>query len=469
MQPRIARSLLYGALAMALMLSFTSAAFAQGDTALLRGIVMDSSGAAIQHAKVTLTDDTKGVPETVTSDESGRYIFNALKPASYRASVEAPGFKTLVQPNIVLRVGQQSDLAFHLEVGQLTESVEITAEAPILNTVSGALGTEVSNKYISDMPLMDRNITSLAFLAPGVTETQGGKVGDFGGTMFSSNGQRYASAEFRLDGGVASHPEGGEGGTTYVGYLPSVEAIQEFKVQNNSFSAEYGSNGGTVVSLVTKSGSNALHGSGWYFFRRPGLDANDFFSNRDGEPKGDYAHDQYGGSLGGAIRKEKTFFFTDYEHTRHNVPFTFTTTVPTDAQRAGDFSKTFLGDGSLQTIYNPCSNVHSGPSDLIGTAPCQVAPVRDGDGNITDYQRAPFANNVIPTGLIDPVMKKVMALYPSPTDAGDAVTGQNNYTRKMVDATGSYKFDAKIDQYFSGTSRLSGRFSRSRSSEYNSQ
>ena len=469
MQQRTAKLVSHGVTSLVLMAMLTCTAFAQGDTALLRGTVMDSSGALIPHAKVTLTNDATNVAERLTTDDAGRYVFNSLKPASYKATVEAAGFKTLIQPNIVLRVGQQSDLVFRLEVGQLTESVQVTAEAPIMNTVSGALGTEVTNKYISEMPLMDRNITSLAFLAPGVTEVQGGKTGDFGGTMFSSNGQRYASAEFRLDGGVASHPEGGEGGTTYVGYIPSVEAIQEFKVQNNSFSAEYGSNGGTVVSLVTKSGSNAFHGSGWYFFRRPGLDANDFFSNRDGEPKGDYAHDQYGASLGGPIKRDKTFFFADYERTRHNVPFTFTTTVPTDLQKAGDFSKTFGKDGDgnpfLQTIFNPCANVHSSATDLTGTAPCSVTPVRDGTGAITDYQRAPFTNNIIPPNLIDPIMKKVMALYPAATNAGDAITGANNYTKKMVDSTLSTKIDVKLDHYLTGNSRVFGRYSRSRPTE----
>ena len=466
MQQRITTLVVCLAGAISLMTRLSCPVFAQGgDTALLRGTVVDASGSLVPGAKVTLTNEATNVAGLATTDEAGRYLFNALKPAAYRATVEATGFKTLVQANIVLRIGQQSDLAFRLEIGQLAESVEIHAEAPMMNTVSGALGTEVTNRYISDMPLLDRNIASLTFLAPGVTEIQGGKVGDFGGTMFSSNGQRYASAEFRLDGGVASHPEGGEGGTTFVGYLPSVEAIQEFKVQNNSFSAEYGSNGGTVVSLVTKSGSNSWHGSGWDFFRRPGLDANDFFSNRAGEPKGDYAHDQYGASLGGPIRKEKTFFFADYERTRHNVPFTFTTTVPTAAQKSGDFSKTFLSDGSLQTIFNPCSNVHSSATDRTGTAPCSVTPVLDPSGEIVDYQRMPFANNVIPSNLVDPIMKKVMSLYPAPTDAGDAITGQNNYTRKMVDTTASYKFDGKIDHYFTDKSRINGRFSRSRSSE----
>ncbi|MGC4053407.1 MAG: TonB-dependent receptor [Paludibaculum sp.] len=455
----------------------TRPALAQGsDTALLRGAVTDSSGAAVPGAQVTLTDLATGVSGKAITDGVGRYTFNALKPSTYSASVEAQGFKTSTQTNITLRVGQQSDLSFALEIGSATQTIEVKSDAALLNTVSGALGAEVTNKYIVEMPLLDRNVTSLAFLAPGVTEVTGTKVADFGGTMFSSNGQRYATAEFRLDGGIASHPEGGEGGTTFVGYLPTVEAIQEFKVQTNSFSAEYGNNGGTVVSMITKSGSNQFHGSGWYFFRRPGMDANDFFANRDcpapGDPsrpddgcKGSYAHDQYGASLGGPIKRQKSFFFTDFERLRHNVPFTINTTVPTDLQKKGDFSKTFNSDGALMSIYNPCPIVHASASDPTGRPSCSVTPVLDG-GEIVDYKRAPFPGNVIPASLMDPVMLKAIALYPSATSAGDPDTGANNYSSKLVDQSHLYKLDGKIDHYFSDTSRIAGRYSRSRSDQF---
>jgi hypothetical protein len=413
---------------------------AQGiDTALLRGTVTDPSGAVMPNVTVTLTNSGTGVVDKMVTDPMGRYLFNTLRPASYTARVEGAGFKTLVQPGIVLRVGQQSDLDFVLQVGSATESIEVTAAPPLLNTVSGSLGTEVTNRYIVEMPLMDRSVVSLAYLAPGVTELTGGKISGLGGTNFVSNGQRNGTAEFRLDGAVSSTPEGGEGGNTTLQYKPSVEAIQEFKLQNNSFSAEYGNNGGTVVSMITKSGTNQFHGSGWYFGRRPGLDANDFFSNSGGQPKGEYAHDQYGGSLGGPVIKQRTFFFFDYERTRDNAPFTTNTTVPTALQKNGDFSQTYNADGSLQQVYDPLS------------------VTQDANGN---YIRSAFAGNVIPATRQDAIAKNAIKLYPAPTGSGDPVTGLNNYTEKMVSDTIGYQTDIRIDHNISDRSRLTARYSR---------
>ncbi len=410
---------------------------------MLRGTVTDSSGAVIPSVAVTMTNVGTGITEKRTTDQAGRYVFTDLKPAAYTAKVEATGFKTLIRENIVLRVGQQTDLDLKLEVGEISQQVEVSAEAPLLNTVSGALGTEVTNKYITAMPLLDRDISTLSFLAPGVTEVSNASVGSQGGTVFASNGQRFATAEFRLDGALLSNPEGGEGGSSNVQYKPSVEAIQEFKLQNNSFSAEYGNNGGTVVSIVTKSGTNQFHGSGWWFFRRPSLDANDFFSNAAGQPIGPYAHDQYGGSVGGPIKKNKTFFFFDYERQRNNSPFTITTSVPTDLQKQGDFSQTFNPDGSLEQIFNPKSVTCTG------------------SGSSQDCERAPFPGNKIPAGLQDPVGANLIKLYPSPTNAGDAFTGLNNFTQKLVDSSPSYQFDVRMDHNFSDNHRIDGRFSQS--------
>jgi Carboxypeptidase regulatory-like domain len=282
-------------------------------TAQLRGTVKDSTGAVVPKATITITNPETQISEIATTDEVGRYIFPAIKPAFYIVRVEALGFKTIVRSNVELRVGLHTDLDFTLALGEVTETVQVTSESTLLNTVSAALGTEVTNRYIIDMPLLDRQISNLSFLAAGVTETIGSGVDDIRGTNFSSNGQRNATAEVRLDGNLSTTNESGEGGNTIVNYQPSVEIIQEFKLQSNSFSAEYGNNGGTVINIVTKSGTNEFHGSGYYFFRRPKFDANDFFSNAAGQPKGDYARDQYGGSIGGPIRKQKTFFFFDFE------------------------------------------------------------------------------------------------------------------------------------------------------------
>ena len=459
---RASRAALVAGLVLQSGVLFSTLLFGQGsNTALVRGTVIDSSGAVVPNATVNMTNDGTKVVEKGNSDSAGRFIFNALKPASYTAQVEAQGFKTLIQEHIVLRVGQQIDLTFPLELGAVSQTLKIEAEAPLINTVSGALGTEVTNRYIVDMPLLDRSVINLAYLAPGVTEVAGSGIGSLGGTNFVSNGQRNGTAEFRLDGGLATTPEGGEGGNTFLSYLPSVEAIQEFKIQNNSFSAEYGNNGGTVVSIVTKSGTNSFHGSGWYFLRRPSLDANDFFANRDCPPPGDasrpadgckgaYAHDQYGASLGGPIYKQKTFFFADYERSRNNSPFTMTTSVPTALQRQGDFSQTFNSDGSLQQIFNPRS----------------VIPITDSSGAVTDYQRAPFPGNLIPANMMDSIGQKVISLYPLPTGAGDSGTGLNNYTAKLVETNPNYQLDTKIDQYFTERSRLSGRFSLGRGNDF---
>ena len=362
---------------------FSTSAMAQANfAAQVRGVVQDNSGAVVPRATVTITNDGTQVSEKTTTDGMGRYIFLSLAPTSYTVKVEISGFKTTVHPNVVLRVGQQMDLDFTLELGEITSTVEVTAESTLLNSVSAALGTEVTNRYIMDMPLSGREITQLSFLAPGTTEVPGMGAGMLGGTTFTSNGQRYSTAEFRTDGALISAPEGGEGSNTNISYHPLVESVQEFKLQSNSFSAEYGSNGGTVVNIVTKSGTNEFHGSGWYFFQRPWGDANSFFANRDGEPKGDYVHDQYGGSVGGPIIKKKTFFFVDLENRRDSYPVLAQGTVPTALEKSGDFSQTFNSDGTLQQIFNPF-DVH-----------------QDADGN---WIRAPFPNNKIPSELLDPV------------------------------------------------------------------
>jgi hypothetical protein len=401
--------------ACALEIAFSSSLSAQGtDTALLRGTVGDPTGAVIPGATVTMTDDATRVSNRIKTDSAGRYIFNALKPASYRATVEAQGFKTLVQPGIVLRVGQQSDLDFSLQIGTTAETVEVTATAPLLNTVSGALGTQVTRQYLINLPLVDRNIAELAYLTPGITEVSGCDINCTGGTNFASNGQRYATAEIRLDGSLVSTPEGGEGGSTNGRYQPPVEGIEEFTVQNNSFSAEYGNNGGTVINVVTKSGTNRYHGSGWYFMRRPGFDANDFFSNASSLPKGTYRHDQYGGSVGGPIIRQKTFFFFDYERTRDNAPNIVTTSVPTADERNGDFSQ-LLDDG--RQLYNPFQTACTG------------------SGLSRQCTRAPFDGNIIPQNLWDPIGANMINLYPMPNQAGDAEGFGISRTRWSIRAT----------------------------------
>jgi Carboxypeptidase regulatory-like domain len=330
------------------------------DLALVRVNVTDPSGAVIPAARVTLTDDGTGVSFSCSTDRNGSCSFNTLKPASYTARVVADQFKAEVREHVILHVGQAADLNFTLPVGAETTTITVHGGAPQVNTVNSELGTTVNGNYILNMPLFDRNPSNLIFLAPGVTNVNGGDVNALGGLNFSSNGQRTFSAELRLDGAVASVPEGGEGATNNVTYKPSVEGIQEFKVLNNGYSAEYGSNGGTVISMITKSGTNEFHGTGFYFTRRPWMDANSWFGNQAGEPRAVYKREEYGSSIGGPIVKKKAFFFFDYEHDQFDQPLTLGAIVPTALERQGDFSQSFNPDGTPVEIYDPAGPIVAG-------------------------------------------------------------------------------------------------------------
>src|SRR5579862_1902430 len=235
--------------------------------AQIRGIITDSSGAVVPNANVVLTEVGTNLPRITRSDSSGQYILRGLRPSTYVLRVEAPGFQGIEQKRIVLQVDQETSLNYTLRPARISTEVQVTEAAPLLDTQSSSLGTDVTNEYVKEIPLLNRNFFGLVFLNAGVSETAGSGTADNypSGTNFVSNGQRNATAEVRMDGALISAPEEGEGGNTNIYYEPSVEAVQEFKVQNNAFSSEFGSNGGTVVNMALKSGTNAFHGSGWWF------------------------------------------------------------------------------------------------------------------------------------------------------------------------------------------------------------
>ena len=395
-------------------------------TGQLSGEVTDASGAVIAGAKVTLTDQATNAQTTSTTDAKGVYVLTNLRPATYVILVEAANLGSVERKDVVLAVSQQSTLNFTLSPGTVTTSVTVTDQAPLLDTGNASLGTDVTNEYVRDIPLINRSLFGLVFLAGGVTETSGSGTQDSypSGTNFVSNGQRNSTAEVRLDGALTSSPEQGEGGNTNVYYQPSVEIVQEFKVENNSFSAEYGNNGGTVVNLVLKEGGNKFHGSGWWFGQRSALDANDFFNNRDGVAKPDHLRDQYGFSLGGPIRSDKTFFFVDFEKTRQNDPINISGVVPTDAQRNGDFSQT------PQQIFDPRTCTGD---------PCV---------------RAPFPGNMV-TAPFDPVGQALLNAYPEPNVSGQDI----NFRTSVVAQAPQRQFDIKIDHHINDKMNFSGRYS----------
>src|SRR5437588_2877422 len=329
-------------------------------TAQIRGVVMDQTGAVVPKATITITNDATGISETSRSDDHGLYVLTGLRPAVYTIHAEGAGFRPAEEKNVVLQVDQQTTIDFTLHPLGVITTVEVSEAAPLLDTESAALGTDVTNEYVRDIPLYGRNPFALVFLAGGVTETTGSDLGYPAGTNFVSNGQRNATAQITLDGSPLSAPEQGEGGTSNVYYQPSVEIVQEFKVQNNSFSAEFGNNGGTIVNMVLKQGSNAFHGSGWWYGQRSNFDARDLFNTGD---KPDHVRDQYGFALGGPIKRNKTFFFVDFEKIRQQDPGNLEGIVPTDLERTGDFSQSLANlsddptnpDMAQAGIYDPCA------------------------------------------------------------------------------------------------------------------
>jgi hypothetical protein len=419
---------------------FATFAAAQGSyRAQLRGVVSDASGAVVHKATVTITETGTNISSVAHTDDKGEYFFTGLRPSTYSVKVQITGFRSAEKTGVVLAVDQEASLNFTLTPASVSEKVEVSTAAPLLDTESATLGTDVTNEYIKNIPLAGRDFFALTFMAGGVTETAGSGTGDNypEGTNFVSNGQRNATADVRIDGALISAPEQGEGATSNVYYEPSVEIIQEFKVQNNSFSAEFGNNGGTVVNMVLKSGTNAFHGSGWYFLQRAGTDARDFFNPESVGPKPNHERDQYGFSLGGPIRKNRTFFFFDLEKLRDNEAINIVATVPTNGmfpgtsnERAGDFSL------AMNPIYDPinCSPNCSTRNQVVSNG----------------------VLDVIPQGEIDAIGQAIINQYPQPNLPGEF----NNYRFNTLSHAPQYQFDIKLDHQISDKHRVNGRYSR---------
>ncbi len=293
---------------------------AQVDAGTILGTVSDASGAPINGAKVTLTNEgTSASLSTITGPE-GSYKFTPLKIGSYKVTASFQGFQTTTQINIPVDVGADVVINFTLKPGAVTETVEVSAAPPVLETQSGSVGQVVDSRSVNDLPLNGRNFTFLAQLAAGVNTPQADTRGNAASGAFAANGNRPAQNNYLLDG-IDNNSDTVDflNGTNFV-VLPPVDAIEEFKVQTTGFSAEYGRSGAAVLNATIKSGTNELHGAVWEFFRNDKLDAADFFENAGGRPKGELRQNQFGVSAGGPVviphlfdGRNKVFFFGDYE------------------------------------------------------------------------------------------------------------------------------------------------------------
>jgi len=416
---------------------------AQSFTASIRGIVTDASQSAIPDAKVVVTDASRNISQIVNTDHSGRYIFTALQPGKYNFTVEASGFSKFEQHDFELRVQQQASIDVQLTVGSVSSTVDVTAAGALINTTSATLGQVVDNKFILSLPLAGRSPLALIQLTPGVSPSNlnpGGQTN----TNFTANGTRNSTADVLLDGVSVTNVEQNSG-ITNLEYQPSVDAVQEFKVQTNFFSAEFGNTGGAVVNMITKSGTNSLHGSGYEFHRNSALNANSWFANRAGRAIPDFKRNVFGGTVGGPVRiphlyngKDKTFFFYDYEGSRESRATTKLMTVPTAQERAGDFSNTRDSNGNLIGIFNPYDTYKTPSGSTL---------------------RNPFPGNRLPTSMLDPVAMNVMKYYPDPNQAGNAFTNVNNFYAQGVAATTADQMDIKLDHNFSEKQRFTSRYS----------
>ena len=367
-----------------------SPAAAQIGAAALAGDVVDQAGAAVPGATVTVIAVGTNLSRTAVTGQDGGYSVQGLAPGAYRVRVELSGFRPLTRDGIRLATGETVRLDLQLELGGLTEAITVTADAPLLRSETSGLGQVIDNRKIVDLPLNGRSFITLASLAPGVA------LPPPASPLPRINGGRPRTNEYLFDGISVLQPEPGQ-----VAFFPNIDAIQEFKIESNSPPAEFGRFNGGVVNLTTKSGSNAFRGSVFEFFRHEALNARNFFASTN-PVKPQFRRNQFGGVLGGPIRRDRTFFFVDYQGQRQTIGRTVISTVPTLLQRQGVFTRSHrrARAGHLRSGHDRS---------------------RRGGGST----RSPFPGNTIPAERMDPVARALLERYPLPTSAGTA----NNYRR----------------------------------------
>lgn len=388
--------------ALLLLLVSSLACYGQAGKAELFGVVHDPAGLAVSRANVEAVDQDTGARFAAVSDERGEYHLLGLAAGRYSLTVSQPGFKTYRRTGITLRLADRTEIDLALEVGDSAQSVDVAAEAPLLETAGSSVNYSVATKKIEGLPLDGRNFIPLVALAPGVALPGGGSL------LPRINGSRPRTNEYLYDGVSVLQPEPGQ-----VAYYPIIDAMEEFKLNINAYSPEYGrSNGGTVM-VIGKSGTNALHGTLFEFIRNEDLNARNYFAQPG--PKPEFRRNQYGFTLGGPIQKNRTFFFVDWQGTRLLTGITRFSTVPTSAQRSGVFSS---------AIYDPVT-------------------------------RTPFPGNTIPSSRFDPIAVAAMAHYPLPNLPGTA----NNFVRTGVEPDSQDQFDLRLDRNFKERHRVFGRYS----------
>jgi hypothetical protein len=421
-------------------------------TGSISGTVTDPTGAVVSGAKVTVAAQAIGLTREARTDDTGHYLVPLLPVAYYTVRVEQQGFQAAEDKDVRLQVDERRELNFTLAPASVQQAVEVTATEVAVETSTPTLGQVINSQQVAELPLNGRDFVQLATLTPGTTQetnTQsffnGGpssEVSARGSYSLSVGGSRANSTDWLLDGNDNNELTAGG-----ISILPSIDAIQEFKVLTYNYSAEWGTRAGPTVLVTTKSGSNQFHGSLFEFLRNTKLDARSFFA----ATKEQFNLNQFGGSLGGAIRKDKTFFFADYQgkQQRHGIPFVGL--LPTAAMRNGDFSADPFGAPRSGFLNNPHV---SGATDTRFQC--------DGSGNslpaaADGSQQAGVDCNKIPQGVINPIAQKMINLYPLP-NANNPSLGYN-YVNQPVRKLNEGEFDIRLDHNFSDKDSAFARFS----------
>ena len=462
------------ALTVCALLFGATALHAQVDAGAILGTVTDASGAVIHDATVTLTNEGTNAKLTAKTSADGAYKFTSVRIGVYTVGVSIQGFDSAEHKKLTVNVGASVVVDFALKPGQVSVTVEVTTEAPVLQTQDASVGQVVDTRTVNTVPLNGRNFTFLAQLSAGVNTPQADTRGNAASGAFSANGSRPAQNNYLLDG-VDNNSDTVDflNGTNFV-VLPPLDAIQEFKVQTSDFSAEFGRSGAAVLNATIKSGSNQFHGAAWEFFRNDRLDAADFFE-RNGVKKGVLHQNQFGASIGGPILKDKLFFFGDYEGLRRDQGTILTGSVPTAAEVASGFTdlSDLLSQGGARpdglgrsiptgTILDPGTTraITSGFVDPIsGFTATTTGFARDPFGtcgpNTLTYTQAACGLNQLPAGRLDPNAIKLLGLYPKPTNSSLFSNFANS--PKLVERRKA--FDVRVDYNVSEKNQAFVRFS----------
>jgi hypothetical protein len=408
-------------------------------SASVRGQVLNSGAAAVPAAEVTLVNKDTQVTLKTVSDASGVFILSPQTSGRYQATVTAAGYSTWIQSEIVLEVGEKYDLSPVLQVGNVKETVAVTAEAPEIKTEDSDLSTVTEASLVANIPLDVRNPLQEVNFTVGVTQSNSLTAGTNATTQSTTNtfyisGAKGGESEVMIDGATDTINYD----THAVGDIPGLDAVREFRIYTEAYSAEFGHTAGGVESFIIKSGTNDLHGGAWEYYRTDQLDANGYNANTAGQARPSFQRNQFGFQAGGPVLfpkvyngRNQTFFFFSYEELLDSTPGNgFTTTVPTALEKTGNFSQTFNTNGLQNVIYDPSS--------------------------LANGVRTPFAGNIIPATRLNPVGMALLALYPLPNKAGVGGSDENNFFSDAPNTDKNYTYDIRIDHKLSDKQSIFG-------------